>query len=209
MTTSPLGLRTNNPGNLRASNGLWQGQIGITAQGFCVFDTPENGLRALCKNLVLYHTSHALSTVRGIITRWAPPSENDTLAYVIAVANRIGYAPDAQLRMNDPAIIAALCGAIVNHENGQQPFSAKMLQQAARSALGLAVAAQEKPPAAAMPGTAPPPQQPPQRTERLDGVPVADLAQRVNEFKAAGALVVATAQPNGTYTILATFDRED
>lgn len=208
MTTSPLGLLNKNPGNLRAVDGVtWQGQIGVDAHGFCIFDTAENGLRALCKNLVIYHTRYALSTVRGIVTRWAPPSENNTNAYVTAVANAIGRAPDATLLMTNPATIAALCAAIVNHENGEQPYPATTIAQAARVALGLTATTPEDPTTLpAKPTPAPSPKPP--RTERLNDVPAEDLAQLVDEFKAAGASVSVTTMPNGLYSILASYDKE-
>lgn len=83
------GVRNNNPGNIDYNPAnKWVGQLGIE-QGknprFALFDTPENGIRALGKLLQTYRTKYGLKTVGGIISRWAPGVENDTAAYVRAV----------------------------------------------------------------------------------------------------------------------------
>ncbi|AIM43981.1 hypothetical protein U875_26240 [Pandoraea pnomenusa 3kgm] len=121
--TLPRGLRNNNPGNIRygkfAQN---QGAIGRDSGGFAVFQTAEDGLRALGELLRSY-ARRGLNTVRGVINRWAPPSENDTGAYVGAVAKRLGVGEDQALNMSDPKVIAGLSAEITRHENGRNPFS--------------------------------------------------------------------------------------
>jgi hypothetical protein len=123
----PLGLRSNNPGNLRHSAQFtWLGEVGVNASGFCVFDTLENGIRALAKNLLSYFHQHGLDTVTGIIHRWAPPSENDTEAYVKSVAGSLGVTPDRVINLDDVSTLASLVAAIARHENGAQPISANV-----------------------------------------------------------------------------------
>ena len=70
-----------------------------------------------------------------MIGRWAPPSENDTRAYVTAVALATGFAADAALDLEDPSTLAALVDAIIEHENGQQPYSDALIDRAVASAL--------------------------------------------------------------------------
>ena len=54
---------------------------------FCVFDTPEHGLRALAKDLVNQQRIHNLATVDQIISKYAPPADaNDTAAYIAAIS---------------------------------------------------------------------------------------------------------------------------
>lgn len=77
----PLGLRNNNPLNIRfSSRSNWIGQTGDN-KGFCVFDSLEHGFRAAFKLLTNYIKS-GYDTVPKIISRWAPQSENNTTAYI-------------------------------------------------------------------------------------------------------------------------------
>jgi len=122
----PLGIRNNNAGNIRATGHWqeWQGAIGEN-QGFIVFDTPENGLRALARVLRTYANNYGLTTIEQIISRWAPPNENDTQSYINSAASSTGISPVQPLTANDyPLLIAA----IVRHENGQQPYSNEQIQ---------------------------------------------------------------------------------
>lgn len=119
----PRGLRNNNPGNIRYGKFAQdQGAIGKDSGGFAIFQTAEDGLRALGELLRSY-ARRGLNTVRGVINRWAPPSENDTGAYVGAVAKRLGVGEDQALNMSDPKVIAGLSAEITRHENGRNPFS--------------------------------------------------------------------------------------
>ena len=64
-----LGFQHNNPGNLRPGTQKWQGELDPdTVHNLCVFDTMENGCRALMRNLLAYQWKHDLNTVRGIIS---------------------------------------------------------------------------------------------------------------------------------------------
>lgn len=127
-----LGLRQNNPGNLRTGPG---GTFGSYA-------TPQEGLNALSNQLSLYFTGQSaaaghkkLLTVRDILSTYAPSSENNTGAYIADVAGRLGVSPDAQLNLNDVATKAKLMQAITLHEQGRNPYSDAMYQQAAGAQL--------------------------------------------------------------------------
>ena len=133
-----LGIRSNNPGNIRAGSVKWHGQVGVNIHGFVVFDTPRNGLRALAKLLLTYYDKHGLKTVRGIVTRWAPPVENNTPAYIASVALHIDRGADEVLDLHDPDTLDDLVHAIVLHENGYFPYTARDLVTAANDALGVA-----------------------------------------------------------------------
>lgn len=124
----PRGLRNHNPGNIRTAgtrNGLdgadpWQGLTGEDEAGYGIFESSSWGIRAMGKVLSSYRNRHGLRTVREIITRWAPPVENPTAAYVDHVAERLDIPPDHPLTA---AQTPALVEAIIAHENGRQPFS--------------------------------------------------------------------------------------
>lgn len=122
------GLRNNNPGNIRRDGTRWEGMSpDQTDAAFVQFVAPEYGLRAMARVLNSYYTRHQLRTVRGIITRWAPPNENDTGAYVRSVASRLNVGPDDALSWPDR--VPELIEAIVKHENGLQPYSREMIAQ--------------------------------------------------------------------------------
>lgn len=138
MTVVPRGVANHNPGNLVWVETIqWQGQTGHDGR-FCTFDSAANGIRALCKQLLVYQDKYGLRTIRGIINRWAPPVENDTGAYVDAVAHFTGHAPDDMLELHNDIILSALATAIITHENGQQPYAEDLIRNAARRALGWA-----------------------------------------------------------------------
>lgn len=135
------GLRNNNPGNIIQSGIAWQGKLdNPTDSRFEQFDTAQNGIRALAKLVISYQDKHGLRTVRGIINRWAPPVENNTTAYVIAVANAVGVKPDDTIDVYRHETLVALTTAIIRHENGEQPYAARMIDEAVASALGTSVA---------------------------------------------------------------------
>lgn len=127
MVSTIRGIRNNNPGNIEWGND-WQGLVPPeqrTDERFAQFIAPEYGIRAMAKIIRSYANRGAVS-VRAIISNWAPPSENDTASYVAHVANNIGMSPDAPLSsMQWPGLIAA----IIQHENGIQPYDSATIQR--------------------------------------------------------------------------------
>ena len=84
------GTRNNNPLNLRHPADQWQGaRKEQTDKSFVQFESMAYGYRAAWKTLDSYwkHFKRLRQpfTVRAIISRWAPPSENNTDAYVTTV----------------------------------------------------------------------------------------------------------------------------
>ncbi|SOZ12066.1 hypothetical protein [Cupriavidus taiwanensis] len=140
----PRGIRNNNPGNIRWGDG-WQGLIAPhmrTDKDFCQFTEPSFGIRAICKILLNYGSKAGqpnvggpgIDTVREIISRWAPDNENDTEAYIASVARAVDVNPNAHIDVTDPRIMRSLVVAIIRHENGQQPYSPALIDQAMRMA---------------------------------------------------------------------------
>lgn len=123
----PLGLRQNNPGNLRS----WGSNP--VENGFARFGTPEAGLSAMAQQIGLYGNRDGLHSINGIIGKYAPPNENNTGAYAAAVSKDTGFDPSAQLNTNDPKVLAPLLSAMVKHEQGRQPFGADDYTKAAQS----------------------------------------------------------------------------
>jgi len=121
------GIRNNNPGNIRHGAAQWDGMREAQTDGaFVQFISPVFGLRALAKLLFNYERLYSLNTVRGIISRWAPDSENNTEQYIFIVSNALGVHPDGPLDMK--TVMPDLVAAIIKHENGTQPYSVAMIK---------------------------------------------------------------------------------
>lgn len=98
QTGLPIGLRNNNPGNLRITNDVWKGQVGSDS-GFVTFSDLAWGTRAMA-TVVAHDISKGLNTLASYINSYAPPSENDTAAYIARMSNLTGFAPDQPFVMS-------------------------------------------------------------------------------------------------------------
>lgn len=120
--------RNNNPGNIRLTGDRWRGQVlPPPDRGFVTFAEPKWGYRALFVILEGYMIRHGLVTIRGIIGRYAPPSENATAAYIRSVCRATGWGPDDPL---DPCgrVMQDLARAITLVESGK-PADEKALRE--------------------------------------------------------------------------------
>jgi len=124
----PRGIRNNNPGNIRVSSSPWQGKTDGPDTAFETFETPEDGIRAAGKILVNYQKIYGINTLAGLISRYAPSSENNTAAYVAAVSRATGIG--ANTPFNVGAALPKLLPAIIKHENGVQPYTAAQIAAA-------------------------------------------------------------------------------
>lgn len=125
---APRGVRNNNPGNIDRSGVAWQGEDRSAKARqqearFCVFTSPEFGFRALAKVLQTYQSKHGLRTVKAIINRWAPPTENITSAYVREVAKALNVDPEARIDVTQFDTAFGIAKAIARHENGGHYWS--------------------------------------------------------------------------------------
>lgn len=137
----PRGIRNNNPGNLRPSRKSepWRGQASVDDANYLIFIDAHHGLRALVINLVNQQRKHGLRTVRAIITKYAPSTENDTAAYIAAVSRALDVGPDDPLDLvSNRAQLEALTRAVIKHENGLQPYGTAALGDAINAALAQA-----------------------------------------------------------------------
>ena len=91
------GLQNCNPGNIRQSKVRYKGEVRPSRDpAFKQFESLAWGYRAIFVLLDTYRIRYGLDTIRGMISRWAPPSENHTETYIRAVADAVGI-PDGQL----------------------------------------------------------------------------------------------------------------
>ena len=125
------GIRNNNPGNIRWGC-AWQGlKVNGKEQDkeFCVFIKPEYGIRAMAKILSNYSKLYKINTVAGIIHRWAPPSENNTVAYINHVSKKLGVDADETIDVSNKNVMLKLIKAIIKHENGVNPYSDEIIMK--------------------------------------------------------------------------------
>lgn len=129
------GIRNQNPGNILSGRVKWQGEVGTDDKGFAIFDTVHNGLRATARLLLTYAEKYGLTTITGIVTRWAPPNENNTKAYIGSVAVTMNRKADEQLDLRNAYVLDELVRAITLHEQGSFPYAARELVLAVDDAL--------------------------------------------------------------------------
>ncbi|MBO4840340.1 MAG: hypothetical protein J5524_04490 [Bacteroidaceae bacterium] len=150
----PLGIRNNNPLNIRRGKTLWKGEIPSSPSGnreivaigelcdggqrvgrgvrgvgssFCKFSSVEWGLRAAFCLLRTYANKYRLCCVRDIISRWAPPTENDTTSYIRHVCLLTGFGGNQRLTAQDwPRMVKAMarmeCGVDIDDETIAKAF---------------------------------------------------------------------------------------
>lgn len=96
-----LAYRNNNPGNLR-----FVGQRGASPgeKGFARFDSPTEGFLALIDQVNLDKSrGHTLSS---FMNKYAPPSENNTTAYINQMSKWLGIKPDDPIAKADSLELA-------------------------------------------------------------------------------------------------------
>lgn len=121
--TDTRGVRNRNPGNIDRDGTAWEGLAADqTDPRFCVFTTPEYGIRALTLILLSYQEKDGCKTIRSMINRWAPPVENDSLAYINFVAGRIGISADTVFDIHDAALCKPFVAAIIAQENADYAY---------------------------------------------------------------------------------------
>ncbi len=134
LTKHNRGIRNHNPGNIdyNAHNN-WRGQLGIEIHAqprFARFKAPEYGIRALVRLLNTYFEKHGLNTIYKIVSRWAPPNENNTEEYANFVGVRVGISPYKVItELDDYDVLFKLVEAIITKENGYQPYSVKQINK--------------------------------------------------------------------------------
>ncbi len=109
------GERNNNPLNIRKVPGVrWRGELpsiqgGAGGGSFVRFESIEWGVRAALKLLRTYRDKYAATSIKEIITRWAPPTENNTDNYIDAVCRLTSFGGNERLTEKEwPALIKAM-----------------------------------------------------------------------------------------------------
>lgn len=129
-SSQPRGVRNNNPGNIRNWQGIPQ------SDGYAVFPSVEAGLSAMASNLLTYG-KRGWDSIDEIVKHWAPAKDgNNVPAYEAALAKMTGYGVNDKLDLRNPAVLENIMKAMINQENGKNPYNANLIDQAARARLG-------------------------------------------------------------------------
>ena len=126
FTDIPRGIRNNNPLNLRYNSAnKWKGRVSYKQdQSFEEFVSIAYGVRAFCRLIQVYVERYHCSTIRSIVYRFAPPTENDTPKYYKYVRDFVGMLVDPR----DFAFMVRLTAAMWNVENGCYPSNAHYVE---------------------------------------------------------------------------------
>lgn len=122
--TLPRGIRNNNPLNIRKGNN-WQGERQPqTDNAFEEFKSMEYGVRAGFKLIRNYMSGYngltqKFNTIEKIVSRWAPPSENNTRAYASRVSKLTGIPSTQKLSFINKKQMVSLVDAMIQVECGQ------------------------------------------------------------------------------------------
>jgi len=115
---TPRGIRNNNPLNIRRNADDFRGEIKGNDKTFKTFSSMTFGYRAA---FVILHTylTEGFNTIEKIITRWAPPSENNTRKYIADVEKWSGVPKDKVLTASNGADYIMIVNAMSAVENGR------------------------------------------------------------------------------------------
>jgi len=113
------GYRNCNPGNIRISGTRYKGEV-VPSQdtAFKQFTSMAYGYRAMFVLIHYYYRVLHLKTVRQIISRYAPPSENHTESYIRHVADAILRGPDSEIDLGSMDEMVLMVAAMSRVENG-------------------------------------------------------------------------------------------
>ena len=115
---TPRGYRNKNPLNIRHNADVFQGEIKGKDKSFKTFVSMPYGYRAAFVTLATY-LSRGLNTIEKIISRWAPPNENNTEKYIANVEKWSDVPKDKVLTAADGADYILIVVAMSAVENGK------------------------------------------------------------------------------------------
>lgn len=116
------GQKNNNPLNMRHDRSKWLGEIVPSRDiAFKQFETLAWGYRAAFKLLHNYRKLYGCRLLSDFISRWAPPVENNTTAYIRTVAKRSGLEDVSAVDTLNGEQMQKIVAAMYFVENGVEP----------------------------------------------------------------------------------------
>jgi hypothetical protein len=139
---TPRGITQCNPFDIEYSPRIyWVGQQ-PGKDLFVTFDTPVHGIRAGMKDAHNKVYVDGLNTITKLISKFAPPSENDTVAYISHMSKVMGIKADDPLDLSTVEHLILWAKGIITQEVGHSPtggdwYSDQTYLQAAQMVLGI------------------------------------------------------------------------
>jgi hypothetical protein len=115
---SARGLRNNNPGNIKKTAERWSGEVAGTDPVFKTFKSPEAGIKAM-SSLLTHYADKGINTVNQLVRRW---SSTDQRGYINHITTRLGIDPNEPINLKDKNIRGAIMEAMIEFENGRNPY---------------------------------------------------------------------------------------
>lgn len=101
-------IAKNNIFNIRAGQN-WQGSVGVR-KGFVEFESRAYAIRAWLVLMCTYRC-RGFKTIRQIVTRYAPPTENNTEWYIDFVCRQMHYNAGYELKDDSTYILLGIAMA--------------------------------------------------------------------------------------------------
>lgn len=123
------GYRNNNPCNIRISTDKFQGEVQPSAdKEFKQFETMAYGYRAAFRILRTYINNYKCDTIRKIVSRWAPKSENYTENYIKVVSERSGIPENDIVYPENREMMVRIVAAMSYVENGREAVMSDVIR---------------------------------------------------------------------------------
>ena len=116
----------------------WQGEQKPTSDPdelLCTFDTIVDGIRAGAINLLSYYLHDGCNTIETIISRYAPPGQNNTTNYIAFIASYCCVPATTPVTLTDKAFLTRLVAGIIDFEMGGSVCSPSDIAQGVEEAL--------------------------------------------------------------------------
>ena len=115
------GLRNCNPGNIRSSRVKYRGEVQPSRdREFKEFQSMAYGYRAMFVLLDTYRRRYGLTTIRQMINRYAPPTENFTEGYIRFIVQHTGIGADEVVDTRNQSDMIPIVAAMSEIENGER-----------------------------------------------------------------------------------------
>jgi hypothetical protein len=117
------------PGGAPSGSGVNQFNVGNVrpkgaSTGFQQPTSYAEGIKIMDDNLKAYGDK-GINTLAGVISRWAPPNENDTPALIKAASQRLGLDPNQPIDLSDPKVrhVIGAVGLMIQEKGSKGIFN--------------------------------------------------------------------------------------
>jgi len=117
VNNTKLVFSNNNPFNIRNSNNNWKGKV-HSNEDFEQFSNVEYGIRAGFKLIRNYKSLYEVTTIKKLVSRFAPSCENNTKGYIKFICNMTGLKQNEQINLHDSTTLILISKYMIQMESG-------------------------------------------------------------------------------------------